>query len=144
MKVEQVWFPAASPHGLGGNYAWADAEIGGDYNPDYQRLVRGHVDRVLGAKGYLLADAEEADFWVSTFFGKRTRSADTDHHDPFDQAIFVVEALQPGGGTVLWRGRIKTRLAYDLPPVKRRQRLKIGVEKILKDIPAPHDSSGDG
>ena len=144
MAVKHFWSPAANPYGLGGSYAWVEAEDEGGLNPAYQGLLRGHVDRVLGAKGYALADANKADFWLSTYIDRRTRSGDTGYHEAFDQATVVLEALQQGEGTVLWRGALQTRLAYDLPPAKRRKRLKIGVEKILKDFPGPRDSSGDG
>ena len=135
MDVRQFWFPAASPYGFSGSYAWVEAESEGGYSPDYHRLLRGHVDRVLGAKGYSLADPNKADFWVSTYFGRRT-NADPGH-ESFDQAAIVIEALERGSGTVLWRGWLQTRIAYDMSPAKRRARLRIGIEKILKDFPAP-------
>ncbi len=90
----------------------------------------------------LLADAKTADFSVRTYFGRRTHSPETGHGS-FDQVKVAIEALQPGTGTVLWRGLLQTRIAYDLPPIKRRKRLKFGVEQILKDLPPPRDSSSD-
>ena len=143
MEFKQFWLPAASPYGLGSSYAWVRVQDEGGYSPDYQHLLHEHVDRVLGAKGYLLADAKTADFWVRTYFGKRTHSPETGHGS-FDQVKVAIEALQPGTGTVLWRGLLQTRIAYDLPPINRRQRLKIGVEQILKDLPPPRMSSRDG
>ena len=77
MEVTKYWFPAASPYGLAGSYAWVKAKDDNGYNPDYQRLLQEHVDRVLGAKGYLLTDAETAEFWVRSYFGRSTRSVDT-------------------------------------------------------------------
>ena len=142
MDVKQYWFPAASPYGLAGSYAWVKAKDDDGYNPDYQRLLQEHVDRVLGEKGYLLTDTEKADFWVRSYFGRSARSVDTGH-ESFDQATVVIEALQQGSATVLWRGLLETRIAYHLPPIKRRERLKIGVERIFKDFPPPRDSSGD-
>ncbi len=142
MEFKQFWLPAASPYGLGGSYAWVRVQKEGEYNPDYQSLLHEHVDRVLGAKGYRLADAKTADFWVRAYFGKSTHSPETGHGS-FDRVRVAIEALQPGTGTVLWRGLGKTRVAYDLPPIKRRKRLKFAVEQILKDLPPPRESSGD-
>ena len=141
MQVEQFWFPAASPYGLGASYAWVSSQDEDGYNPDYQRLLQEHADRVLGAKGYRLTNAEAAGFWIRTQFGKHLR---TTGRDSFDQATVVIEALEQGTGTVLWRGLLQTRIEYDLPPIKRRERLKIGVEQILKDLPPPRMSSRDG
>jgi len=143
MDVREHWYPAASPYGIGSNYAWTTEGIGKiRYSPDYLRLLRVHVDRVLGAKGYVLTDASEADFLVRTVINKREHASETGH-EYYDQATVTIDVLQRRGKRLLWRGFLQTRIAYDLPPAKRRKRLRFGVDEILRNFPAPRDSSDD-
>lgn len=138
MEVRHFWYPAASPYGLGSGYAWLDGENEDGFSPDYRKLLREHVESVLQSKGYALSEVKDAGFLATTYFGRQTRSAETGLQS-FDQGVIIIDFLDKPSRAPLWRGRLMTRIEYDLPPAARRKRLRIGVEKILKGLPGPRD-----
>ena len=138
MDVNYFWYPGASPYGLDHSYAWLDGEDEKGYNADYQTLVREHVDCIMQCKGFNLAEAEEADFWVRHYFGRQTQSAETGLQS-YDEAVLIIDFIDKSSGAQLWRGRLLTRIEYELPPAERRERLKIGVQKMFKELPGPRN-----
>jgi len=150
-------------------YAWSSSRhlSTGSANVDSHMLearVRASIDRVLTAKGYRVAPADEADFLV-TFHsvvqrkleatdldGQRGYGAGLGRADDFGAAYgggggtgSIVEEYEEGtlaigilptnGGSPLWRGAARASLFDDATYQKRTARLERAVKRVLSKFP---------
>jgi hypothetical protein len=149
--------PAATFEGVR-SFAWIpeDRVAVGDPRIDdaaLERAVREAVDRELVEKGYTPETAETPDFWVAyhASLTKRldARSLDatyrvvptrifTGQPEPveYDAGTLVLDVITPDGATLIWRGRVQTRVETTDTFEVRRARLDRAVEGMLAPFPA--------
>ena len=140
-------------------YAWLPDPPGhaGDtrlHNALVDGRVRGAVDRVLRARGYVKVAPENADLLVTYYLSLERRVSMRmvsqsfgysrrgwhDHHrtETFvrehEQGTLLVDFLDTGRG-LLWRGSTSSRVRQNSDPQQRTQQISDAVEAILEHFP---------
>ncbi len=144
------------------SFAWLPNErvAAGDPRIDdaeLEKRVRERVNRELTEKGYTHQSSGAPDFWVAYHASLRrrldaramnanygpdpTRAWHPDHDEPqpgeYEAGTLVLDVIAPDGATLLWRGRVQTRVdpGRDSDEV-RLERLDRAVEGVLARFPA--------
>ncbi len=124
---------------------------------ELEKRVRERVNHELADKGYTHQASGAPDFWVAYHASLRrrldaramnanygpdpTRGWHPDHDEPqpgeYEAGTLVLDVIAPDGATLLWRGRVQTRVdpGRDSDEV-RRERLDRAVKGVLARFPA--------
>jgi hypothetical protein len=128
--------------GLGPTYAWSPSPSMDRANPalgsaEFGELVRKVVENELAAKGFTPASAGPANFWVDYRIGKqkKTDSGVNPHGEVFGEGSLQLDVLDPQNGKMIWRGVAQARIVPKAPPELREKRLKMAVQRLMKDFP---------
>jgi hypothetical protein len=153
--------PAAKFEGLR-TFAWIPDERVAVGDPriddaELERAVRQAVDRELTAKGYTPDSSGKPDFWVayhaslrrrldvramnSSYGPDPTRAWHPEHDEPqpgeYEAGTLVIDVIAPDGATLLWRGRVQTRIDPGRESDEvRRERLDNAVQGTLAPFPS--------
>ena len=115
-----------------------------------EKRVREGVDRQLVAKGYRPHRAAGApDFWVAYHASLRrrldVRAIDSlypgraNTGGEYEAGTLVIDVVAPDGATLMWRGRVQTRIDPERDSdAVRAQRLDAALEGVMRPLPASH------
>jgi hypothetical protein len=138
------------------NYAWSEAEMPDDElakNPLVKKRVQIAVDKVLGSKGYSLAETERADFVVVVHAGIKERMRIQDYgrygwYDPwwgpyggrvdvsyFEEGTLVIDIVDAKKKELVWRGMATGIVRKYAKPEKMQEDINEDVRKILAGFP---------
>jgi len=137
IQVSSAYGPGIKYNGLGRNYRWLQLEDQ-PISPQAMSLVRGDIERGLSAKGFFLRSADPVNFLVRC---RVARKSETDSSvSPFgvvvEEGALILEVLDAGNQTLIWRSIASARLNDSDPPDVRERRIHEAVRRMLQDFPA--------
>jgi hypothetical protein len=135
--------PAIRYAGLGETFAWFPhnpRQMAYHYhgNTQFEQLVHRTLEGALTAKGFQPAADKSANFWIDYRLGKRDveDSNINPHGEVFQEGSLVLDVLDPKTSELIWRGVVQARIDDTAPPVVREKRLRLGIERLMRDFPA--------
>jgi hypothetical protein len=102
------------------------------------RFICSEVDGGLAAKGFVVWRADPVDFLVRC---RVARKSETDSSvSPFgvvvEEGALILEVLDPGNESLIWRSIASARISDADPPDVRERRAHDAIQRMLQDFPA--------